>query len=162
MAEARIIPVSSGNALEDVRALFRDYAGGLQFSLAFQAFDLELHLLPGEYGPPRGILLLAQVDGGPAGCVALRPESGDAAELKRLYVREAYRGQGLGQALAEAACDAARAMGYARIRLDTMPSMHAAIALYEALGFRDIAPYRENPIPGTRYLEWPLGVEGAS
>jgi GNAT superfamily N-acetyltransferase len=161
MAQARIVPiVAAGAALEDVRALFREYSGSLPFSLCFQGFDAELHELPGAYGPPRGVLLLAQVDGAPAGCVALRPESGDAAELKRLYVRDAFRGQGLGRALTEAAIDAARELGYARLRLDTTPSMRAAIAMYQSMGFRDIAPYGKSPIEGARFLELQLAVPG--
>jgi len=148
--------VAGPDRVATVRALFLEYAESLGFSLCFQGFDRELAGLPGDYAPPRGRLWLAVEDGAAAGCVALRPESGDAAEMKRLYVRPAFRGRGLGRALAEAACDEARELGYARLRLDTVPRMREAISLYQAMGFREIAPYRENPIPGARYLELDL------
>jgi GNAT superfamily N-acetyltransferase len=142
--------------LEQARTLFREYAGSLGFDLSFQGFDRELEALPGEYGPPRGRLLLALDGAEAAGCVALRPLDGDACEMKRLFTRPAWRGRGLGRALAEAIINAARAIGYARMRLDTVPAMAAAQRLYAELGFRDIAPYRFNPVPGTRYMELEL------
>jgi len=148
---------SDGPRLEQVRSLFLDYAASLGFSLCFQGFDEELRALPGMYAPPRGRLLLAVEDGNPAGCVGLHEWDGDAAEMKRLYVAPAYRGRGLGRVLTEAALTEARAIGYRRIRLDTIPSlMQPAIALYRELGFREIPPYRENPIPGALYFELPL------
>jgi ribosomal protein S18 acetylase RimI-like enzyme len=141
---------------EPVRALFREYADSLGFPLDFQGFDRELAELPGDYAPPRGMLLLAEVDGAAAGCAALRPFAGDVAELKRLYVRPAYRGLGLGRRLTETALADARDRGYRRVRLDTVPGMETAQALYVALGFREIRPYRPNPIPGARFLELEL------
>lgn len=139
-----------GPALDEVRALFLEYAQQLGFSLCFQGFDKELERLPGEYGPPRGALLLAPG----RGCVALKPFDGATAELKRLYVRPSARGEKLGRRLAEAAIAEARERGYARIVLDTIEGqMDAAIALYRALGFVEIAPYYDNPIPRALYLE---------
>ena len=133
--------------------LFREYAQGLGVDLCFQDLERELRNLPGAYAPPRGILLLAEVEGEPAGCVAVRPLEAGICELKRLYLRAAYRRTGLGRALTEAALDAAREMNYSRIRLDTLPDMQTAQRLYESLGFYDIPPYYDNPIPGKRCLE---------
>jgi ribosomal protein S18 acetylase RimI-like enzyme len=143
-----------GARLEEVRALFLEYAGSLGFSLCFQGFDEELRALPGMYAPPRGRLLLASEDDRPAGCVGLHPWAADAAEMKRLYIRPAFRGRGLGRILTEAALAEARSIGYRSVRLDTIPSlMQPAIALYRELGFREIPAYRANPIPGALYLE---------
>jgi putative acetyltransferase len=147
----------AGALLGEARALFLEYARSLDFSLCFQGFDSELQNLPGDYAPPGGTLIVAVVDGAPAGCVALRPESDDAAEMKRLYVRPAYRGLGLGRALAEAVMSAARSLGYFRIRLDTVaPSMRSAVELYQAMGFQEIAPYTDNPVDGARFFEMRL------
>lgn len=143
-----------GERLEDVRALFLEYARSLGFSLCFQGFDEELRALPGMYAPPRGRLLLSIEDGRAAGCVGLHEWDGSAAEMKRLFVRPDFRGRGLGRALTDAALAEARAIGYRSVRLDTIPSlMGPAVAMYRELGFREIAPYRENPIPGALYLE---------
>jgi len=147
----------SREALDAVREIFREYAQGLGVDLCFQHFDEELAALPGEYAAPRGALLLALVDGQVAGCVGLRPHDTadypNAAEMKRLYVRAAYRGTGLGRHLAEAALDAARQGGYACVLLDTLSDMEAARALYEDLGFEEIPPYYHNPIAGAHYLK---------
>ena len=146
-----------GARLEEARALFLEYAESLGFSLCFQGFDEELRGLPGMYAPPRGRLLLAEEAGRPAGCVGLHEWNGDVAEMKRLYVPRSFRGRGLGRALTEAALSEARSIGYRAVRLDTIASlMQPAIALYRELGFREIAPYREDPIPGALYLELSL------
>ena len=133
-----------------------EYAAGLDVDLGFQDFERELRELPGEYAPPAGRLLLALETDEPAGCVALRPFGAQVAELKRLYVRPAYRGTGLGRRLAETAVAEAREAGYERIRLDTLPSMHAARALYRSLGFVEIDAYRPNPVHETTYFELSL------
>ena len=137
--------------------LFREYAVDLDIDLSFQDFDEEVATLPGDYAPPRGALLLAWVDGSPAGCCALRPldtsDYPNAAEMKRLYVRKAFRGFGLGRHLAEAALDAARQAGYASVLLDTLDDMEAARALYADLGFEEIPPYYHNPVVGAHYLK---------
>lgn len=143
--------------INDTRDIFREYADSLGIDLCFQDFERELQELPGEYLPPRGALLLASVDGVIAGCCALRPldavDYPNAAEMKRLYVRKAFRGFGLGRQLAEAALDAARQGGYACVLLDTLSDMEAARALYDDLGFEEIPPYYHNPIPGAHYLK---------
>jgi ribosomal protein S18 acetylase RimI-like enzyme len=143
--------------LDEVRAIFREYAAGLGVDLAFQNFEQELADLPGEYAAPRGALFLARVDGELAGCCALRPldnaDYPNAAEMKRLYVRKAFRGFGLGRQLAEAALAAARRAGYDTVLLDTLDDMEAARALYEDIGFEDIPPYYHNPIAGAHYLK---------
>lgn len=140
-----------------VGELFQEYAIGLDIDLGFQDFDEEVATLPRDYAPPRGALLLAWVDGSPAGCCALRPldtcDYPNAAEMKRLYVRKAFRGFGLGRHLVEAALDAARQAGYASVLLDTLDDMEAARALYADLGFEEIAPYYHNPMVGSHYLK---------
>lgn len=148
--------IAPADDLELARTLFREYAAALSFSLCFQGFDAELAGLPGDYAPPRGRLLIARVDGAPAGCVALHPY-GDACEMKRLYVRPGFRGHRVGHALATRVIAEARAAGYSRMLLDTIADqMATAVALYRALGFREIPPYRDNPIPGALYMELPL------
>jgi putative acetyltransferase len=141
-----------------VRALFQEYAASLGFDLGFQDFQRELQGLPGEYAPPAGRLLLALVARQPAGCVGLRrrPLAGNACEMKRLYVRREHRGSGLGRALVEAVVSEARAAGYERLRLDTVPQMREARVLYASFGFREIEPYRFNPIVGTAFMELDL------
>ena len=135
-----------------VRELLGEYATSLGVDLAFQDFEHEMATLDTYYE----LMLVAREDGEIAGCVALRRIDGEVCEMKRLYVRPAFRGRDLGRALAGAVIDAARRRGYARMRLDTLPTMTRAMALYQSLGFRDIAPYRFNPIAGSRFLELEL------
>jgi len=153
----RLATPSTADELLALRDIFREYADGLGVDLCFQQFDEELAGLPGDYAPPRGALLLATVDGAIAGCVALRPldtaDYPNAAEMKRLYVRKAFRGFGLGRQLTEAILDAARQAGYACVLLDTLDDMEAARALYDDLGFEPIPPYYHNPIAGAHYLK---------
>jgi len=143
--------------IDAAREIFLEYGQSLNIDLAFQSFDEELATLPGEYAEPRGALLLAMVEGEIAGCCALRPldtvDYANAAEMKRLYVRKAFRGFGLGRQLAEAILDAARQRGYECVLLDTLDDMEAARALYDELGFEDIPPYYHNPIAGSHYLK---------
>ena len=140
----------------EVRVLLREYAASLAFELDFQDFDRELAELPGAYAPPHGALLVARLDGRVAGCVALRPLTNEVCEMKRLFVRPAARGAGLGRRLAAEIVAEARKLGYARMRLDTTPGMETAQALYEELGFRETEPYTHNPVPGARFLELEL------
>lgn len=135
------------------RALFRAYAASLDFELCFQGFEEELATLPGDYAPPEGALLLAEVGGRVAGCVAVRKLENDICEMKRLYVRPAHRREGVGRALAEAILDAARTLGYTRMRLDTVASMCAARTLYTTLGFEETDSYYPNPLPDVVYME---------
>lgn len=151
-----VTPVSAAE-LAGVRTLFLDYAGSLSVDLCFQNFEAELNALPGEYGPPRGALVLATVDGELAGCCAMRPldtvDYPNACEMKRLYVRPNYRGLRLGRLLAENILDAGRLCGYNCILLDTLDDMESARALYQELGFVEIPPYYYNPIAGAHYLK---------
>ena len=143
--------------MDEVRDIFREYAGTLDVDLSFQDFDEELATLPGEYSAPRGQIMLAYVDGSLAGCCALRPldtaDYSNAAEMKRLYVRKAFRGFGLGRTLVEHVLDAARLCGYACVLLDTLDGMESARALYTDLGFEEIPPYYHNPVAGSHYLK---------
>lgn len=150
--------VESAEEIGQARELFLEYAQSLGFSLCFQNFDKELAELPGDYAPPGGRLLLAQVNGTLAGCVAMHELDGKICEMKRLYLRAKFRGQGLGRLLAEAIIAEARAVGYDRMRLDTVePVMKDAVGMYRKLGFREIVAYRENPMAGTLYMELSLG-----
>ena len=143
--------------MDAIREIFQEYADGLGIDLCFQQFDAELAGLPGEYQEPRGGLLTARVGGELAGCCALRPldnaDYPNAAEMKRLYVRKAFRGFGLGRQLSEAILDTARRAGYACVLLDTLSEMDTARSLYDDLGFVEIAPYYHNPISGAHYLK---------
>ncbi len=140
--------------IEQVRALFLEYGNSLGFSLCFQSFDEELKTLPGAYGPPDGKLILARHAGHPAGCIALRKLEAGICEMKRLYVRPLARGNNLGRILVEHLISEARAMGYTRMRLDTIESaMGSAVALYRRMGFKEIAPYSKIPIDTALWLE---------
>ncbi len=147
-----IVPVSSTNEIEVTADLFREYASSLPVDLEYQGFSAELRSLPGVYQAPTGALFIARVDGIAAGCVAVRQLSERVCEMKRLYVRPAYRGGGLGPLLVAEAITAARALGYAEIWLDTLASMTAAHRLYLSLGFREISSYGSDAMPGTRYF----------
>lgn len=136
--------------------LFLEYAAWLGADLSFQEFERELAGLPGAYAPPRGRLLLAVEDGRLAGCGALRPLEESIAELKRMFVRAPFRGRRIGRELARALLDQAAAIGYQRVRLDTMEPMREAIALYRSLGFKEIEPYCYNPLPGAMFMELAL------
>jgi ribosomal protein S18 acetylase RimI-like enzyme len=151
-----IVRATSVDQIATARMLFKEYEASLGIELTFQGFAREVAELPGAYAPPAGRLLLATGGAEPAGCVALRPLEGGICEMKRLYVRPTARGARLGRRLAETVIREARAIGYARMRLDTLPSMKEAFALYQTLGFREIAPYYETPIVGTRFMELDL------
>ena len=135
------------------RGLFEEYAAALGIDLGYQGFADELAGLPGSYTPPRGRLLVAWVDGEAAGCVGLRAMDGDVCEMKRLYVRPAFRGDGVGKLLAAAIVAEARTIGYAVMRLDTVPKLAAATRLYESLGFARREAYYETPVVGTIFME---------
>jgi ribosomal protein S18 acetylase RimI-like enzyme len=138
--------------IADIRAMMREYIEWIALDLAFQEIDAELDRLPGDYAPPRGVLLVA-VDGKRyAGMIALRPFDDRICEMKRLFVRREARGLGLARRLIDALLDEARRLGYEEIRLDTLPMMSAAQALYEAMGFVDMPPYYDTPIAGTRFM----------
>jgi GNAT superfamily N-acetyltransferase len=143
--------------IDIVRGLFREYAASLGVDLCFQDFERELAALPGDYARPAGALLLALVDGTPAGCGALRPltdvDYANACEMKRLFVRRDCRGLGLGRRVAQALIDHATRAGYDTMLLDTLDDMEAARELYGSLGFEEIPPYYYNPIPGAHYLK---------
>ena len=152
-----MVAAESPNDMPHVRELFLEYAGSLGFSLCFQNFDEELKGLPGEYAPPNGRLLLVRCGGEIAGCVALHKLELGVCEMKRLYLRPAFRGKGLGRVLAQNIIEQAREIGYSRMRLDTVePVMSDAVAMYRRLGFREIPAYRSNPMPGALYMELEL------
>lgn len=162
-----IVPADNSVRIEAVRELFKEYAASLSFNLCFQSFEEELARLPGEYAPWPGMLLLGLVDDRSAGCIALHRLEGQMAggeddlfggpavcEMKRLFVRPQFRGCGLGRQLVEAILKCAAAIGYRRMRLDTIPSeMAMAVEMYRKLGFVEIDPYRANPILGAKYME---------
>jgi ribosomal protein S18 acetylase RimI-like enzyme len=152
----RILEIKTKEDLPEVRNLFVEYAGSLGIDLDFQGFDEELADLPGQYAPPEGCLLLALWKGQVAGCVALRKFSPGLCEMKRLYTKPQFRGLGIGRAMCEEVIGWARRSGYERMRLDTLPSMEEAKDLYRSLGFREIEPYRFNPVEGASFMELAL------
>ena len=149
----KLLQANSEEQVEQARRLFLEYAEGLGFDLCFQNFESELASLPGDYAPPRGRLWLARDDDRWEGCVALRDLGDGVCEMSRLYVRPDSRGNGIGAALANALVEEARRIGYTRMRLHTLPSMKAAVGLYESLGFEDVKPYNGIPIAGAKYFE---------
>lgn len=156
-AEIQILGLQQGSSMLAIRTLFEEYARSLSIDLCFQNFAEELDGLPGEYAEPRGGLILALVNGEPAGCCAFRPldaaDYSNACEMKRLFVRPGYRGLGLGRRLAEAILEMASNADYDCILLDTLDEMESARALYEDLGFEEIPPYYYNPFAGAHYLK---------
>jgi len=153
----RIFQANTQEDVADARSLFEQYAAGLGISLCFQNFDRELANLPGDYAPPDGRLLLAVEDDQLAGCIALRKLEPSVCEMKRLFIRPAYRGKGLGRLLVESIIDEARQLGYTRMRLDTLPGrMDPAIALYRSIGFLEIDPYYENPVADAKFMQLEL------
>jgi len=157
-----LLEVDSAELVEAARVLIREYAADLGVDLCFQNFDAELATLPGEYAAPAGALLVVMVDGQPAGCGAIRPlpdvDYPDACEMKRLFVRRAFRGFGLGRVLTLALLEHAQQTGYSTLLLDTLDDMEAARGLYAELGFEEIAPYYFNPLAGAHYLKVDLGA----
>lgn len=159
--QIQLLTPDTPEALDAARTIFREYAAMLGVDLCFQGFEAELAALPGDYAAPTGGLLLAWVDGALAGCGAFRPladsDYANACEMKRLYVRRAFRRFGLGRQLAQALMDAALQAGYSAMLLDTLDDMEAARELYASLGFEEVPPYYYNPIPGAHYLKADLG-----
>jgi putative acetyltransferase len=152
----RIFQAQTAEHYATARELFQEYAARLGHDLCFQHFSEELANLPGTYAPPRGRLLLATCDDAPVGCVALRERSPTICEMKRMYLRPESRGRGFGRRLAIEIIAAARQIGYERMRLDTLDSMSVPRALYRSLGFKEVAAYYHNPIPGVVFLELSL------
>lgn len=150
-------PAQFPEDLQTVRQLFLEYQAGLGIDLCFQGFEAELAELPGAYAPPVGTLLLACIDDEPAGCCAMRPlyntDHLNACEMKRLFVRPAFRGFGLGRLLVERVMSEGQLAGYTTMLLDTLSDMETARALYQEMGFAEVAPYYHNPIPGAHYLK---------
>src|ERR1700730_14436716 len=150
----KIVNAQTAQQVHEARLLFQEYGASLPFDRCFQNFEQELADLPGEYGSPSGRLLLAITENGAvAGCVALRQWEPGIGEMKRLFVRPAFRGMGLGRKRALALLKAAMEIEYGKVRLDTTPTMTEAMRLYDSLGFRRVEPYRDNPIQGAVFLE---------
>lgn len=158
MSAVEVIPAHTPAWLDEVRALFSEYADAIRIDLCFQNFTHELATLPGAYTPPRGRLLLARHEKVIAACAALRPIDAATCEMKRLYVRPAYRRRGIARRLSVTLLAAARDIGYRRVRLDTLASMTEAIALYRSLGFVETAPYYSNPLPGATFMALDLSA----
>lgn len=155
--DMELIQAESADEIARARELFKEYAAGLEIDLCFQHFDKELALLPGDYLPPTGRLFLAMEEDITVGCVALRRIGDGICEMKRLYVRPQFRGTGMGHTLAETVIQAAREIGYGRMRLDTLPGkMDRAIAMYRSIGFKEIEAYYENPVEGAKFMELSL------
>jgi putative acetyltransferase len=156
-----LVGANTPELIDAARAIFREYAASLEVDLCFQGFEAELAALPGDYAAPNGHLLLALVDGAVAGCGAFRPlvdvDHANACEMKRLFVRPAFRRFGLGRTIAQALLDEARRAGHSAMLLDTLDEMEAARGLYTTLGFVEVAPYYFNPLPGAHYLKAELG-----
>lgn len=151
------ISQATNEEIQKARGLFEEYAAGIGISLCFQNFDQELKNLPGDYASPDGRLLLARENGELAGCIAMRKLEPGVCEMKRLFVRPAFRGLGLGRTLVQSIINEARNLGYTHMRLDTLPGrMETAIALYRSLGFTEIGPYCENPVEGAKFMELDL------
>src|SRR6185436_10626820 len=160
ITEMKLIQAEEVDEIAQARRLFREYAEWLQIDLCFQNFEQELANLPGDYAVPDGRLLLAYDGAELAGCVALRRINEGVCEMKRLFLREEFRGRGLGRQLIEAIIREAKQIGYERMRLDTLPpKMNDAIALYRSYGFRETAPYYENPVAGAIFMELDLREE---
>jgi len=153
MAAAEIVLARNAEDYALAKTLFSEYARDIDLDLSFQDFNRELAEIHLQYGPSEGGIFILKVDGRPAGCVAVRRFEKETAELKRMYVRPAYRGQGFGRRLGEEALALARRLGYQAIRLDTLPQMGKALALYQSFGFVEIPAYRFNPVPGAKYYE---------
>jgi len=150
----KLVQVQSEKDITQARELFEEYAAWLEIDLCFQNFDRELAGLPGDYALPTGRLLLAFVDEQLAGCVALRKIDEGVCEMKRLFVRPAFRGKGLGRKLTETIIEEARRIGYQQVRLDTLPpKMQTAVGVYRSLGFKEIDPYYRNPVEGATFME---------
>jgi carbonic anhydrase len=156
----KIVQAESPADIDLARQLFREYEAWLEIDLCFQNFEKELAELPGAYAEPEGRLFLAYVEDELAGCIALRKIGEGVCEMKRLFVRPEFRGKGIGRQLVDAIIKSAREIGYARMRLDTLPpKMNDAIALYRSYGFQEIDTYYDNPVPGAIFMELDLGSE---
>jgi ribosomal protein S18 acetylase RimI-like enzyme len=155
-ASLTVLHATSSEQFEETRGLFKEYASSLGVDLCFQDFEHELKQLPGEYSEPNGCILVAYRDSVLVGCVALRPLTSEICEMKRMYVRPTFRGQGIGRILAQDVIKEARRRGYRKLRLDSLPTMREAQALYRSLGFTEISPYRPNPIQGAMFMELEL------
>jgi len=157
-APMQIVAAATDRELSAAKAMIEEYAASIGIDLGFQGFREEIALFPSGYSPPDGLVLVAYEGGEPAGVVALRRLEGSTCEMKRLYVRVEHRGRGIGRALSEEVIRRAAGLGYAKMRLDTLPTMDPAIELYRDLGFREIPPYRFNPVADAHYMELDLTV----